>query len=286
MIKGFADNVPKRIRCGHIHGQKQVFGDVPQDQVVGPAKQRRSKNEQLVMEELKRRGGEMAENQYGGKRGKSKDSGTFFERCYHSHPPLTFPDAETGEELTLYGGSCSSPAVKDADIYIGLDHGMKFTPRHLPWNAGEEIRFPVVDHSHPKPEEMDAWRKMIGWVIEQLREGKKIHIGCIGGHGRTGLLLSCIVREVSDIADATTYVRENYCKKVVESKSQVDWLHTEFDIKKVNPAKHYGRQPKTGGVYSAPTGGGESFRNDAKIDYDTESPNNLWATLDKHGDIA
>ena len=43
--------------------------------------------------------------------------------CYQSHPALKLP----GTELVIYGGSCISPAVKDADVYIGFDAGMTFT---------------------------------------------------------------------------------------------------------------------------------------------------------------
>ena len=55
------------------------------------------------------------------------DAETKAVSCYHSHPPLKLP----GTELVIYGGSCISPVVKDADVYIGFDAGMTFTERAL-----------------------------------------------------------------------------------------------------------------------------------------------------------
>lgn len=159
---------------------------------------------------------------------------------------------------------------------------MKFSPRHLPWEPGHEIRFPVIDHSHPKPEEMEAWRKMLDWLASQIRAGHKVHAGCIGGHGRTGLLFACLVKEMAGIDDAITYVREHYCKKVVESKSQVDWLFVNWGITKAEPAKKYGTSSKdsSGAAYynKRTQGGGTSYREDHAIGFNPESDYNLWET--------
>jgi hypothetical protein len=45
-------------------------------------------------------------------------------KCYMSHPPL-----QVGGGKAVYGGSCSFPAVKDCDIYIGFDRSMQAARR-------------------------------------------------------------------------------------------------------------------------------------------------------------
>lgn len=151
--------------------------------------------------------------------------------CYESHPPLKIP----GTDLVIYGGSCLHPVVTDADVYIGFDFGMRFTGRNWPWKTGEEFLFEIQDMSVPKhPEE---FKKLVEWTAQQLRDGKKVHAGCIGGHGRTGLFLSALVNVMSGEKDAISYVRKAYCERAVETKSQIDFLETHFGVLPVGGSK-------------------------------------------------
>ena len=178
------------------------------------------------------------------KAGPKKDDVHYYaggERCYHKHPPLKLP----GTELLIYGGSCSAPVVKDADIYIGFDESMRFTERSYPWKQGFEFLFKIRDMSVPeKPEE---FKKLVGWVKAQVEGGKKVHCGCIGGHGRTGTFLAALCSEFGE-KDAISYVRKNYCQKAVESNSQVAFLAEHFGITKVDGYK-------TGATYSGKSSG-------------------------------
>lgn len=162
-------------------------------------------------------------------------SGTTYESCHVTHPPLKFTDKETGKEIEIFGGSCINPKVPDANIYMGFDRGMQITARAFPWNPGVEVLFPIPDMGVPPS--IGQFQKMVHWTAEQLREGKKIHCGCIGGHGRTGMFFAALVKHMTGDEDATTYVRTHYCKKVVESKAQVDWLFDNWGIKKVDGYK-------------------------------------------------
>lgn len=158
-------------------------------------------------------------------------------RCYTSHPPL--PLVVGGDTWSIYGGSCSTPVVLDADIYIGFDYMKPKHPR-FPWNpvsdsAVLEIAFPITDMNAPS--NPDEFKKMITWVCNQVRDGKKIHAGCIGGHGRTGTFLAAVVAEIMGEKDAITYVRENYCKKAVESAQQIAFLGTHYGITPIKGSK-------------------------------------------------
>lgn len=166
--------------------------------------------------------------------GKGKDYKQ--EKCAHSHPPLTIQDG-----FTVYGGAASSPVVKDCDIYVSLDAyaGAADYVKAYPWNEGGPtfICFPITDMQVPK--DVAEFKKMIVWLKEQGLAGKKIHIGCVGGHGRTGTLLAALVKEVTGNVDAISFVRKNYCDKAVESDVQARFLAKEFGIKEEKGHKTY-----------------------------------------------
>ena len=149
-------------------------------------------------------------------------------RCYESHKSLTL--GKTG--LVVYGGSCSMPVVSDADIYIGFDASMSVRP----WpSMAQQILFKVPDMSVPG--ESEAYLKLVEWAVAQIVAGKKVHAGCIGGHGRTGMFLAAIVSVLCKEDRAIDYVRKHYCNKAIESSVQIDFLAKYFGIVKEKPAK-------------------------------------------------
>lgn len=158
-----------------------------------------------------------------------KNHGTF-ERCYESHPALPL-----GGGRVIYGGSCGYPVVTDADIYVGLDYSMATNPMQYPWNSGEAFKFLIPDMGVPN--DVTEFKKLIDWLSLQLIAQKKVHVGCIGGHGRTGMVLAALVKVMMGEVDAISYVRKHYCQKAVESNTQVRFLHEHFGIKEVPGAK-------------------------------------------------
>lgn len=153
-----------------------------------------------------------------------------YVRCYTTHKPMKLPKSN----VEIYGGSCSSPMVNDADIYIGFERGMSLTKRSYPWNKGHEIQFYVPDMGIPA--DAVEYKKLVQWTKRRLDAGDKVHAGCIGGHGRTGMFLAALVSLYGE-ADAIKYVRKHYCKKAVESQAQVDFLGTVFGVKPAEPTK-------------------------------------------------
>ena len=86
------------------------------------------------------------------------------------------------------------------------------------------------------PDDPAEFKKMVTWTLQQLDEGKKVHCGCIGGHGRTGTFLAALCAEAGE-KDAITYVRKNYCKKAVESTKQAEFLTKHFGVTEVEGYK-------------------------------------------------
>jgi protein-tyrosine phosphatase len=156
-----------------------------------------------------------------------------YKSCHESHPPLPIVD-ETGS-YEVFGGSCIRPVINDMDLFIGFDHGMARTSRQFPWNHGEEFQFKIVDMQ--PPDNVQEFTKMLDYTIEAIRAGKKVFMGCIGGHGRTGTVFAALVTRMTGNADSIKYVRDNYCKKAVESTAQIEWLHKHFGVTKDTPSK-------------------------------------------------
>lgn len=186
-----------------------------------------------------------------------------YERCYSKHPALDLYDG-----LVIYGGSCITPVVTDADIYIGFDHGMTFTPRSFPWNPGYDVPYFIQDRGVPKIPQ--NFKRLVEWTVEQIEDGQKVHAGCIGGHGRTGMFLAAVVAQLGVADDAVGYVREHYCNRAVESREQCAFLMNEFNVAWSAPSKSSwgaGSQVKTnaktavkkGGVYQFPQEDDPSF---------------------------
>lgn len=152
--------------------------------------------------------------------------------CYESHPEITLGAGK------LRGGSCINPIVSDFDIYVALQSNAGDLIRmSWPWLKPEEmpILFPIPDMG--VPESRLHFNRMITHLAERLDDGKKVHVGCIGGHGRSGMVIAALVKTMTGEQDAITWTRKNYCKKAVETAKQVAFLHDVFGIKKCEGSK-------------------------------------------------
>jgi hypothetical protein len=154
--------------------------------------------------------------------------------CTSFHPPLQL--AINDKAVEIYGSSCSNPIVADADIYISLDRSSPNYDWEHPWIETDKkhIRFIIVDGSIP--EDNEQFKQCIDYTIKALDEGKKVHVGCIAGHGRTGLFLAALAQKTigkkldEDGISAIDYVRDTYCANAVENLRQVLFLTTLHGI--------------------------------------------------------
>jgi hypothetical protein len=148
-------------------------------------------------------------------------------KCYTTHTRQDF-----GLDIALYGGSCLHPIIHDADVYIGLEKGMHVAQISAPWNNGCGSHLFYIKNMEV-PTDDQAFIKMLEWVSLQLISKKVVHIGCIGGHGRTGLVLAGLKYLMTDDKESIPYLRKHYCKKAVESDMQMNYLHKLFGLSKV-----------------------------------------------------
>lgn len=152
--------------------------------------------------------------------------------------PLNF--TLENQPVTVYGGSCHHPTIEDADVYVSLDVEQPVYYWEQPWYEDEgkkHIRFPIEDMFIP--DDSDDFKSCIEYLQYYLSQGKKIHVGCIGGHGRTGMVLSALVQasmgdnlvdDKGNKISAIDYVRDNYAHKAVETVPQILFLHYNFNV--------------------------------------------------------
>ncbi len=163
---------------------------------------------------------------------KKQKSTILAPRCYTTHGAL-----DLGENLVIYGGSCLSPVVLDASVYIGFEKGMQDFGMKYPWVQGDSVPFSIPDRNAPT--DKANFRQLVLWTVEQLKDGRKVHAGCIGGHGRTGTFFAALVAHLGLTEDPIPYVRENYCNNAVESPKQMEYLVKEWGCKPARPRDGY-----------------------------------------------
>lgn len=152
--------------------------------------------------------------------------------CHESHP-----DLHIGGGI-LVGGNCRNHARhKDVDLYVALDGSME----HPLYEVGKApphcVYYPIKNMKVPtRPDKFEA---LVDMIVGVLGKGGKVHVGCIGGHGRTGLVIGAVVArlEIAPENDAINWVRKHYCKRAIETAGQEGFLITYFGSKPIPPRK-------------------------------------------------
>lgn len=92
------------------------------------------------------------------------------------------------------------------------------------------IFFSILDRDVPRSERVPMLNKLLEVMYEYLRTGHKVHVQCIGGHGRTGLVMALLMGRYGGITEPIKWVKENYCKSAVESNKQVRFVSKMLKI--------------------------------------------------------
>jgi len=162
------------------------------------------------------------------------------KRCHESHPDLNIGGG------TLIGGNCRDhQRHKNVSLYVALDYGQShphFEPGQTPPHC---VYYPIQNMKVPtNPVKFD---RLIDMMLDYLAAGHRVHVGCIGGHGRTGLVIGAIVARlgIAPDNDAIKWVRDNYCPRAIETAGQENFLVVHFGAK-MPPAKSQGKVDKRG----------------------------------------
>ena len=119
-----------------------------------------------------------------------------------------------GSEFRLYGGQ-----------YMKIPKGMIGVKMAAEINAPCEVSIPTQDYCTPNFGDMASGLEA---TINYILEGKPVYAGCMGGIGRTGLLLALVLKAWGDEAPVAT-VRKQYYPHAVETSVQMRYIK-EFEI--------------------------------------------------------
>lgn len=97
--------------------------------------------------------------------------------------------------------------------------------------------FAVDTEDFSVPDVSDMQEGLIA-ALASFAEGNDVYVGCMGGIGRTGLFMGCMVKLMHDytakvegvtpIIDPVTVVRSQYNPHAIETRQQMDYVRT-FD---------------------------------------------------------
>jgi hypothetical protein len=132
--------------------------------------------------------------------------------CPHRSQEIALPDG-----TRVYASASAfhwiDPSGTTADVGLWLDESWQ--------EHGEVIDWP--DGGIPRDQEGAAAK--MREAFDAARAGKRVEVGCIAAHGRTGTALACmaiLAGVPSD--DAVEWVRANYCAKAIEPPYQEPWV--------------------------------------------------------------
>ncbi|MFC1743169.1 dual specificity protein phosphatase family protein [Candidatus Riflebacteria bacterium] len=94
-------------------------------------------------------------------------------------------------------------------------------------DAGFNLHYlPIMDQRVPSLEEM---QKMIDWLKQELEGGAKIMVHCVGGLGRSGLVVACFLRASGlSVEAAIKEVRRVRSPRAIESRVQEYFIQHSF----------------------------------------------------------
>jgi len=140
-----------------------------------------------------------------------------YGKCPDGHHMLFSIEGISGElRLTSSRGKNGGRIDYDADACLFFDYnswGDKFKPGMTMYPGETGFTIPQLGQNKPRPPAaVFRWTDMsappddvapyVKWVVEQLRDNKRIQIGCIGAHGRTGTFLALLLLEADIVETA------------------------------------------------------------------------------------
>lgn len=144
----------------------------------------------------------------------------FVPKCSHYRVPIQI-DGGTIMASSQRDWKLGAPPQVDAGVYLDSSWVRKLGV------IGHEIRcaagYPALlldwpDMGTPDKHHLEI---AITWTRRYLAAGKAVEVACIGGHGRTGTFIGCLLREYGfGPKEAVKIVKEVVCKECIETSPQ------------------------------------------------------------------
>jgi hypothetical protein len=156
-----------------------------------------------------------------------------------------------------YNNDISKEPVPDLGIYLAESWDRLFNiitvrgkPQHFEMLQEASLLYPylIVEWSDGQSLPEKQLSILVNGIISNLHEGKKVEIGCMGGHGRTGTLAACVIgKEMGwNARETIKYLRDTYCDEAVETRVQIEAVDdflgmvlSDEEVLKLVPLKSY-----------------------------------------------
>jgi hypothetical protein len=132
--------------------------------------------------------------------------------CRHEADEVVFPDGTRVLASGWFERRNAEPMP---------DFGLYCDPMWTP--AWHHVMLDWPDFGVPTSrEQADA---VIKNAFVRARDGERVEIACVGGHGRTGTVLACMaVLAGVPVNEAVPWLRSVYCERAVQEPSQQYWI--------------------------------------------------------------
>jgi protein-tyrosine phosphatase len=98
-----------------------------------------------------------------------------------------------------------------------------FRPPFVSRKRTQLVIYPWPDLGIPRNPR--RFKRALRWVLEQASGGRRVEVGCAGGHGRTGTTLAgLLVIQGMNPREAVRRVRRSYCDEAIESREQASMI--------------------------------------------------------------
>ena len=108
------------------------------------------------------------------------------------------------------------------------DIGRMFSNSRLLLPAREpnvpSVVYEIIDRGTPSSN--GEFELLVSMLLSKLKKGENVNISCIGGHGRTGLLMAILYGALTGSKTPIEDVRTQYCEEAVESYEQKCFVHS------------------------------------------------------------
>lgn len=103
---------------------------------------------------------------------------------------------------------------------------------NVPWSGHDVAKQVILDWPDFNIPDKDVpMVEIVKWMLAQMGEGVRFETGCMGGHGRTGTMLACLLA-AQGVAPGTALkrVRAEHCDKAIENQKQGEYVATFYKM--------------------------------------------------------
>lgn len=113
--------------------------------------------------------------------------------------------------------------IDDLDVMLAMQPDALVPLDWLPgrvWQTGfrgEILYYPIVDRGVLPDDVLD---ELVADIVSRVREGRRVALFCMGGHGRTGYVAACALH-VLGVTEPMPFLWRNYSASAVETDVQM-----------------------------------------------------------------